>query len=169
MSLILGKEYGGIYEGWELIVDTTLIANATTVDISNLDGDKDEIYMFTIIINNDASSADIRIMPNALSSVQDVQRTHAYGTTIYTDLYTATNPWIPIGGGYECMAHLVYYVQSGKVRRGLLRIARHTTEAIIQTIRWNDTTTKVSYFRFEASAAGAISIGSRFLVFRKRC
>jgi len=169
MSLILGKEYGGIYEGWELIADIPIIVDSTTVTISGLDGDKDEVYLLTFRGKNNSSlGVGIYLYPNGITTNMSTQLIHVDGTGIGASLESTPL----IGGasaGLQYFSCVVIYAKTGKQRRWVTHYVYQTTiMMILASSLWNETVTNITFLDLESENPSGIGKGSHILLFKKK-
>jgi len=170
LSLILGKEYGGIYEGWELIADVVLTTAASSITISGLDGDRDEIYLFVCYWKGSPTAAWnlFDLQPNNVSLNLNTQYLIGDGTS----LSAGTLSVIRLGGPYdteEDFCVCMFYAKSGKQRRCVwARSVRTTIIEVLNAGLWNNTTDNITSFVIVSSTTNGMAAGTRVLLFRKR-
>jgi len=162
----------GIRRAFEKIVETEIETAVTSFDIE-VDGESDELYIFTSLMKTSAAGANFQIQPNAITTNHYTQQIRALDTT-----YSLDQPTIPVflnvyKAGQEGYSGLVfYYAKSGVQRRYVcLCSSPPSTGTLYIWLRsgvWNETVTKITYFRIYASDPNEIGPGSRFILYRLR-
>jgi len=171
MSLILGKEYGGIYEGWELIADVIVTTNSTSVTISGINGDEDIEYLFIIQIYDPTTLDPVyRLYPNGITTNHSRQELKGSGTTVSAARYSVADIAFSEDGAAGNLLTIVrYYAKSGHQRRYTAHVSMENTVVLwVLSGLWNETTTVITSFTIEATQTNAIGSRSRILLFKKR-
>jgi len=168
---ILGT--GGIYEGFEKIVEVDVITNSTNVDLSGLDGDFDKIYLLVILIKDGSGYAQVLFLyPNALTANLSCQMLRADGSTISASRDTIHLRLGDIDVGYkQGFFSSIIYAARGVQRRTFTPNSYRggtATNWLAYAGLWNDTTTKITSLRLESSQTNGIGAGSKIIVYRKR-
>jgi len=160
---------GGIYEGFEKIVDITVVSDSDYIDLENLNGDQDQVYILSILFKEGSGlDGELRIYPNGDTVNHSRQALWADSTTISAN--RATEPdilWTKANN--ENYISVIYYAKSGVQRRYVCHVARYSIIGLcLYSGLWNNTTSLITFLRIQSARTGGIGSGSRFLLYRKK-
>jgi hypothetical protein len=164
---------------WEKIYETTLTEAATSLTISNLDGNTDEEYRLIIRgIGGHASGwQSFRVRPNNDDTADNYGVQQIRGASSTASAYRGTDRGF-YGGGLSPsqagLADFIIYAKSGYVRTCILsgmsiNAAGGTTIEEIRSMgqSWNNTADNVTSFTIVGVSANEFGVGTQIELYRK--
>lgn len=170
-----GGGAAAITDTWELIGDVTLVAPATQVDFTGLDGDTDEVYLLETIVEKVAIGASTHgIQFNADTAANyNEQRLEVNGVTASAARGTAlVKMQVGLFSGIvdRRADSVIIFAKTGALRYISCHSAGQTGGGIAEQINsgeWTNTVANVTQISFLSSLASDFGTGSRFLLFKK--
>jgi len=145
-----------------------LETNATTVTISGLDGDVDELYMFVaFIINAAGESCNYSLCPNNTTDMGTYQYLQGLGdgASAYTSSIQIFSLWA-MTAGEDGLFSIIINAHTGVARQGLTTIARSYPAVMVIGSRWTNTVDNITSFVFAADQANGLGAGTAYWLFR---
>ena len=152
---------------WELLQRGRLETNATTVTISGLDGDVDELYMFVAFIINAAGESYYSLRPNNTTDMGTCQ--YLQGLGFYTSALSGSDQIFPLWAmtaGEDGLFSIIINAHTGVARQGLTTIARSYPAVMVIGSRWTNTVDNITSFVFAADQANGLGAGTAYWLFR---
>jgi len=157
----------GIKEGWEKIADIEVTSDSTSISISGLTGDSDQIYRLGSLIKNPTGAgARYELRPNG-DSIGTSQKIYAEGTTRSAE----RNAFFQIQenrAGEESLSHTVMFAKSGVQRRFVSHLSSGALFMMLWSNLWDNSTSVITSLEIVSSQTGGIGAGSRFILYRLR-
>ena len=162
---------------WERIYDSTLSSAATSVTISDLEGDTDCLYrLVTRGISGYAGSAFIQIQPNADATTSNYGYQSLRGDSTTASAARATT-YDGILCGYSTaitrlfFSDVLLYAKSGYERTALSNIVNNITGTTVSQINltggvWDNTADEITSLRLISSQADGLGIGTHIELYR---
>ena len=162
---------------WERIYDSTLSSAATSVTISDLEGDTDCLYrLVTRGISGYAGSAFIQIQPNADATTSNYGYQSLRGDSTTASAARATT-YDGILCGYSTaitrlfFSDVLLYAKSGYERTALSNIVNNITGTTVLQINltggvWDNTADEITSLRLISSQADGLGIGTHLELYR---
>ncbi len=181
MTMKLGKLYPQTspkWDGWEEIYEHTVVGSAeTSITISNLSGNTDEVYMLDVVGRNSyAGSCNIYVRPN-----NDTGNNYGYQALVGEDNVASASRNTSFSAfllaGYEAVDNLAHTVMILYAKAGLNRTAivdraqgiATTTVANISEMGevWNNSADEITSLVIVASQTGGLGVGSHISLYRR--
>lgn len=163
-------------QGFELVYETTLIANATSITINALNGDTADEYKFIArIINGSGSNSYYTLLPNNDVNAANYKRGLLYNKS--TNLTGGQDTGALAGfylGGIDTAweSQIVSHIgsKSGVKRTSITNCIYHATTGGVMTTYsiWANTADNITSLVLSASTANALGIGTNVQLWRKR-
>lgn len=169
-----GGGNGGNGGFWEEVANAELVAGATSVDITGLDGDTDQVYRFIIAFReNGTGGANLLIRFNGDSGVSyDYQELRADGATVTGSRVNGdTGIKLAFGnsGDTRISEGVAYVATTGQQRAVVCHAAReiagNAPELSLNAGNWRNTADNVTQITF-VLGAGQFAAGGRVIVLK---
>lgn len=175
-----GALTGTIYGNeWQMIYDSdNLSSAATSLTISNLDGNTDKEYRLVSRLVSGAANTNFYVRPNndAGTGTFGEQWINGSGSTLSAFRQTTGigfyNHYSSNPSGYLNFSDLNLYAKSGYIRSGITHYADGITGTTIGNAGtvagcWNNTTDNITSIVIAADQTNGLGVGSRFILMRR--
>lgn len=166
----------GVASAWEVVERKTVVANATTLTFSGLNGDTDEAYMLVWSMKNSTSSVtDLSWRPNGVTTNQTGTRMPITSGSPSASTRTVLDLGrVGIAASNEAAGVSFFYAR--KVVNSVARNRHAWSDSVefqntavarwFSASTWAETSTNITSIDIVASVANAIADGSRFTLYR---
>lgn len=160
-----------------LVYETTLSTAASSVTISGLDGNTDEVYYLKMMFNNTSDSntnVKLRINNDSTASRYGRQYLEGQNSTASAARDTADGAYIAYAtAGNISQSENTIYAKTGNERLILSRYSgtingTTVTQAVFLGYSYNETSTNLTSIVLVAGAANALGVGTYIALYRRR-
>lgn len=173
-AAIAGTLYGN---EWQTIYDSgSLVADASTITISNLDGDLDKEYRLILYgVNNGGNTASFFRFNSDSGSNYGYQRIYGAGAGTAADRNTAVTA-IMFGNsnttGQVWFCEAIIYAKSGYARTVITKEVRDISGTTVGPIMvygqvWNNTSSNITSITINSLNANTFGVGTRAILLRR--
>ncbi len=165
---------------WQKVYETTISSAVTTLNISGLAGDTDEIYLLKCKFVNDNDSVDTCsyscfLNNDTTAANYGVQNLVGSGS----DALAARNTSYSQGFGLSALnteevgiAKIIIYAKSGYVRIGICDrvdgiVGTFISSICIRGYAWNNTADNITSINLVASLTNGIGVGSKIELYKR--
>ena len=163
---------------WQRVYSNTLTEAATSITISDLDGDTDEEYRLIARVVSGANTATtlLRINNDSTANIYGNQSLEAQATNIYPSRGTASFIYIDANNsaqGALMFADLIIHAKSGFVRTVLGKYTSNISGTTVTSIgmvgqSWNNTADNITSLVIFSDVANGLGVGTVIELYAKK-